>query len=214
MKKVAIGCAVLLVLAGVAAGGIGYYSYLKIKSTVAQLAELRQVSDIERGVKNTTPFVAPESHALTATQVERLVQVQTRVHDRLGASAAAIQSKYQALLDKKDNDVTDLPALLSAYKDLARTVIDAKHAQVEALNNAGMSLEEYRWIRSEAYRALGVPFVDMDMAQMVERAKNGQAATATMGGTLTGTAPPSNVKLVEKYRKQLEDYVPLASFGL
>lgn len=215
MKKLAIGCLVVLVVGGAALAGIGYYGYLKVKSTVSQLAELGQVSDIERGVRIKTAFAAPASHELTATQIDRLLQVQTRVRERLGANAAAIERSYKSLLDKKQHDITDTPALLSAYRDMARALIDAKRAQVEALNEVGLSIDEYRWIRSEAYRALGVPLVDMDVAQIFERGRNGgQPGTVTLGGAFTGTGPASNLKLVEKFRKPLEDYMPLATFGL
>lgn len=215
MKKFAIGCLVVFVVVGAAFVGIGYYGYLKLKSTVSQLAELGQVSDIERGVRIQTAFAVPASHELTSTQVDRLLQVQKRVRERLGANAAAIERNYQTLLNKKQNDITDMPALLSAYRDMAHALIDAKRAQVEALNDVGLSLDEYRWIRNEVYRALGAPFVDMDVAQMVERARNGgQPGTVTLGGAFTGTGPASNVRLVEKFRKPLEDYLPLATFGL
>lgn len=215
MKKVAIGCLVVVVVLGAAIAGIGYYGYLKVKSTVSQLAELGQVADIERGVRIKTPFVAPGSHELTANQVERLLQVQTRVRERLGTNVGAIERNYKTLLDKKQNDITDMPALLSAYRDMARALIDAKRAQVEALNDVGLSLDEYRWIRSEAYRALGIPLVDMDVAQIMERTRNGgQPGTVTLGGAFTGTGPASNLKLVEKFRKPLEDYMPFATFGL
>lgn len=215
MKKLAIGCLVVFVVAGAAFVGVAYYGYLKVKSTVTQLAELSQVSDIERGVRIRTPFVAPQSQELTASQVDRLLQVQTRVRQRLGANAAAIERNYKSLLDKKQNDITDMPALLSAYRDLAHALIDAKRAQVEALNDTGLSLDEYRWIRNQAYRALGVPLVDMDIAQIVEQARNGgQPGTVTLGGAFTGTGSASNLKLVEKFRKPLEDYLPLATFGL
>ena len=33
-------------------------------------------------------------------------------------------------------------------------------------------------------------------------------------GAFRGAAPPSNVTLVEKFKKQLEDNLALASFGL
>jgi hypothetical protein len=215
MKKLAIGCLVVVVVVGAALVGIGYYGYLKLKSTVSQLAELGQVVDIERGVRIKTAFVIPGSHELTAVQVDRLLQVQARVRERLGTNVTAIERNYKLLLDKKQNDITDLPALLSAYRDMARALIDAKRAQIEALNEVGLGLEEYRWIRSEAYRALGIPFVDMDFAQIVERTRNGQQpGTVTLGGAFTGTGPASNLKLVEKFRKPLEDYMPFATFGL
>jgi len=215
MKKLAIGCLVVLVVVGAAVAGIGYYGYLKVKSSVTQLAELGQIGDLERGVRIKTAFVAPASRELTAGQVDRLLQVQARVRERLGAGAAAIERNYKSLLDKKDATAADLPALLGAYRDLARTLIDAKKAQVEALNDLGLSLDEYRWIRTESYRALGVPFVDMDVSRITERARNGQTAgVIEMNGALGDKGPDANVRLVEKHRKALEDYMALASFGL
>ena len=215
MKKLAIGCGIVLLLVGMAVVGATYYAYTKVKSTVAQLAELGQVTDIEKGVTNTSPFTAPSTGALTAAQVDRLVQVQTRVREKLGAGAAAIERNYKSLLDKKDASVTDLPALVGAYKDLAKTLVDAKRTQVEVLNQLNMSLGEYRWIRAEAYHSLGVPFVDMDFGRLVERAKNGQTAgTIALNGAPGDKPLEANVRLVEKHRKQLEDYMALASLGL
>ena len=78
--------------------------------------------------------------------------------------------------------------------------LDAKRAQVDALNEVGLSLEEYRWIRSEAYRALGVPFIDVDFARIAEQTRSGQqSAPVLIGGALTGPGPASNLKLVERY---------------
>jgi len=215
MKKFAIGCSIVVLVLAVAGVGVGYYVYSKAKTALTQLAELGKVTDIDKGVKNKTAFNAPASGELTEAQVDRLLQIQTRVRERLGAGAAEIERKYHGRFDKKDATVTDLPALLSAYADLAKTLIDAKKAHVDALNDAGMSLEEYRWIRRTSYRALGVPFVDMDVSLLAERAKNGQTAgTLDFNGPVGDKGPEGNVKLAEKHRKALEDYMVLAQFGL
>ena len=215
MKKFAIGCSIVALVLAVAGVGVGYYVYSKAKTAFTQLAELGKVTDIDKGVKNKTAFNAPASGELTEAQVDRLLQIQTRVRERLGAGAAEIERKYHGRFDKKDATVTDLPALLSAYADLAKTLIDAKKAHVDALNDAGMSLEEYRWIRRTSYRALGVPFVDMDVSLLAERAKNGQTAgTLDFNGPVGDKGPEGNVKLAEKHRKALEDYMVLAQFGL
>ena len=138
------------------------------------------------------------------------------MRDRLGKDMAAFERNYKTLAAKKDFTAVDMPGLLSAYRDMATGWLDAKRAQVDALNDVGLSLDEYRWIRSESYRALGVPFIDVDFARIAEQARSGgqQSAPVRVGGAFTGPGPASNLKLVEKYRKQLEDYVPLASFGL
>src|SRR5262249_42832387 len=217
MKKVAIGCLILLVVGGAAAAGVMYYGYMKVKGMAAQFAELGQVSDIERGVRVKGPYVAPESGELTAGEVDKLMAVQTKVRDGLGTRFAEIQRNYKSLADKKQADVTDLPALFGAYRDLAHALVEAKRTQVAALNDAGISLEEYKWIRDASYKALGIPFMDLDISQAIEKARNGVqpgANSVTVGGAFTGAGTASNLKLVEKFRKPLEDYVPLASFGL
>ena len=216
MKKLAIGCLVVLVVAGAAVVGIGYYGYLKVRSTVAQLAELQKVPEMERGIRIKTPFAVPASGELTAGQVDRFIRVTTRVRDRLGVDMAAFERNYKTLAEKKQTTAADLPALMSAYRDMATGWLNAKRAQVDGLNEVGLSLEEYRWIRSEAYRALGVPFVDVDFARIADQVRSGgqPSAPVLLGGALTGSGPASNLKLVERFRKQLEDFVPLASFGL
>jgi hypothetical protein len=216
MKKLAIGCLVVFLVVGVAVVGIGYYGYLKVKDTVSQLAELQKVPEIERSIRVKTPFNVPASGELTAAQVDRFMTVTTRVRERLGQEAAKFERNYKTLADKKNFTAADMPALLSAYRDMATGWLAAKRAQVDALNEVGLSLEEYRWIRSESYRALGVPFVDVDFARIAAEAQGGKQPSAPMmvGGAFTGPGPAANLKLVERYRKQLEDYMPLASFGL
>jgi hypothetical protein len=215
MKKLAIGCGLIVLLVGAGIIGVGYYGYLKVRSTVNQFAELRQVPDIERGIKIQTPFAPPASGELTEKQVERLMLVQRRVHERLGQDFAAMERNYKSLMDKKEATVTDLPALVSAYKDMAASWMSAKREQVQALNDAGLSLSEYRWIRLQSYRAIGVPFVDMDFGRLAEQATSSKPAEV-MGnfGPSTGPDAAANLKIVERYRKDLERYVPLAAFGL
>jgi hypothetical protein len=217
MKKLAIGCGLIVLLLGTAIIGVGYYGYLKVKSTVSQIAELGEARNIERGVRVQTPFVVPESGELTAVQVDKLMKVTSRVRARLDQDMAAFQRTYKALADKKEATAADLPVLMSAYRDLAKDWLAAKREQVDALNEAGLSLDEYRWIRSAAYGALDIPFMDVDfgrIAEQVRKAGSQVTPNVLVGGAFAGKGPASNLRLVEKYRKQLEDYVPLASFGL
>ena len=82
---------------------------------------------------------------------------------------------------------------------------------------ADLSLDEYRWIRDQAYRALGQPFVDLDIAKLVEEAGRGVTSSDTVGqlkGAIGATGPEVNRKLIERVKKVLEDNLALASFGL
>jgi hypothetical protein len=223
MKKVAIGCLVVLVVCGVAAAAVGYYVYGKARSTISeftatatQFAELGKIPQIENGVEIKTPFMIPSGGTLTQSQVDKFVHVQAHVRTRLGHNFEVLQQKYKTLMDKKDANVLDLPQLVAAYRDLAASWIDAKRAQVQALNEVGLSLSEYRWIRSESYKSLNMPLVDIDFGKIAEQIRNNQQPSQEimLGGAFSGSASPENVRLVERYRKQLEENMPMATFGL
>lgn len=216
MKKLAIGCGIALLVTGIAAAGMTYYLYQRVASTVSQFAELAKIPDLEREVRNRAAFTPPSSEELTEAQIEKLVQVQAHVRQKIGEQMKAFEAKYKTLAEKQKADISDAPELLAAYRDLAATWIDAKRSQIEALNAANLSLDEYKWIRDQAYRALGQAFVDLDIGKMVNDVQRG--ATSTNPGELRGSVgpagPESNQKLVEKFRKLLEDNIALASFGL
>jgi hypothetical protein len=216
MKRIAIGCLVIILLGGAVAVGIGFYLYRKAQATLAEFRQFDQVPDLERQVRVQGSYTPPSSGELTAQQLDRLVRVQTHVKERLGQRFAEMERRYKALSGKKEATFSDLPELLSAYRDLAAAWMDAKRSQVEALNEAGLSLEEYRWIRDQAYQALGVPFVDFDIAKFAEQIKSGSPniQPGQIRGAIGESGPEANRKLIEKYKKVLEDNVSLASFGL
>lgn len=216
MKKLAIGCLIAIVVVGIA-GAIGaYFLYRQVRTTVTQFAEVGSVAEIERNVRNQTPFTPPSSGELTAAQVQKLVQVQSQVRARLGERQAELERKYKELSEKREATALDLPQLIAAYRDLAAVWVEGKRAQVDALNAAGLSLDEYRWVRGQAYQALGIPIVEIDVARIIEDAKSG--ATGNQPGSIAGSfgpsGPDSNRALVEPHKEQLENSVALATFGL
>jgi hypothetical protein len=216
MKKLLIALAIIFALAGIAAVGVGYYVYRQVRSTVAQFAELAEVPDIERRIRVKGGFVPPTSEELTEKQLASFVRVQAQVRQRIGERFADFERKYKTLLDKEQATIADAPAVIAAYRDLAATWVEAKRAQVDGLNDVQLSLEEYRWIRDQAYRALGIPFADLDVSKIVEAAERGvSSADATqLRGAIGPVGPEVNRKLVAAVKKQLEENVALASFGL
>ena len=216
MKKLAIGCGFVLVLVGIVVAGASYYVYRQASATFAQLRELGQVPQIESSVRNRSTFTPPASEVLTAGQVERLLKVQGLVRQRLGQRFTELQTKYKTFIDKKDTTALDLPALVAAYRDVAAAWMEAKRSQADALNSVDMSLDEYRWIRNQAYRALGAPYVDFDVAKLIEGIKNNRTTIepGRILGSIGPTGPDANRKLIEPFKHQLEENLPLASFGL
>ena len=215
MKKVAIGCAVLLVLGMVGAGGASYVAYRKVSSTFAGFAELGSLPELEGSVRNQRPFEAPADGEPSREQIERVLEIQQAVRARLGDRADQIEHRYRRLLAKDSATAVDLPELMSAYRDLAAAYMDAKRAQVDALNRADLSLEEYRWTRSRAYAALGMSLMDVDVSRIIEDVKAGRQPAGPayrLSGASTGS--PAVRNLVEPHRKALEANVGLAFFGL
>jgi hypothetical protein len=215
MKKLVIALLAIFTLAGLAAAGAGYYVYRQVRSTVSQFAELGQVPEIERGVRVKGGFVPPASEELTAAQVERFMRVQARVRQTLGQRFAEFERKYRSLSQKDQPSLADAPAVIAAYRELASTWLDAKRSQVAALNDVGLSLDEYRWIRDQAYRALGMPYVDLDFGALAAEVRSGITTEASrLRGSIGEAGPELNRKLIETVRKQLESNLALASFGL
>jgi hypothetical protein len=215
MKKLAIGCVVLLAIGVAGAAGASYFAYRRVASAYAGFAELGSLPDIERSIRNQRPFAPPSSDEPDRAQLERLLEVQQAVRSRLGTRAEEIERRYERLLAKDSVTAVDLPELVSAYRDLAGAYVDAKRAQVDALNRAGLSLEEYRWTRSRAYAALGIPLMDLDVSQIIEDMKAGrQPATPAYQMTAGPVGSPAVRRLVEPHRKALEANVGLAFFGL
>ena len=216
MKKLAIGCLVIILLGGAAVAGVTYFLYRKAQATFAEFSRFKEVPDLERQVKAQGPYTPPSSGELTEAQIERLVRVQTHVRERLGVRFAEMEKKYKTLAQKENPTLSDMPEILAAYRDVAAAWLDAKRGQVEALNANRLSLEEYKWIRDRAYQALGMPFVDFDVSKFAEQIKNGSpnVQPSQIGGSLGEAGPEANRKLVERFKKVLEENLSLASFGL
>jgi hypothetical protein len=215
MKKLAIGCAVLMLVGMVGAAGASYYAYHKVSSAFTQFAELGSLPEIERSVKNQRAYEPPATGEPSAAQIEHLLEVQGTVRTRLGVRADEIEHRYQRLLAKDSVTAVDVPELVSAYRDLAAAYMDGKRAQVEALNRAGLSLEEYRWIRSQTYGALGMSLLEVDVSQIIEDLKAGrQPTTPATRPTPAASASPALRAQVEPHRKALEANIGLAFFGL
>ena len=114
-----------------------WYAYHKVSSAFAGFAQLSTIPDLERSVANQGPYTPPASGEPSPKQLDRLLQVQQAVRDRLGTRANEIEYRYRKLLAKKEATAVDAPELISAYRDLAAAYMDAKRAQVDALNRAG-----------------------------------------------------------------------------
>jgi hypothetical protein len=218
MKKVIIICLGLFLLIGAAAITAGYFFvYKPAKQYIATFTQLQVLPKLEAEVKNQSGYVAPASGELTTAQVRRFLAAQQAIRTHLGQRVEQIGAKYQWL--EKSGDSSQRPPvseLVGALKEMAGLIVEAKRAQVEALNQQRFSLGEYEWTRARVYEASGIP-LDLTFQAAIREAAAGKVpAFEKMGQpeTAAGTVPDANRALVAPHKQQLTDSAGLAFFGL
>jgi hypothetical protein len=223
MKKVALGCLGVFVVLVVIGGVAGYFFvYKPAAAYIASLKQFGEIATLDKNVTNKATFTPPDGNALTEEMVSRFVKVQEAMEARLGARSAELKAKYDQL-DKLQKDQGRSPSLgevLTALKDLSGIIVDGKRAQVDALNQAGFSLEEYAWVRSQVYAAAGLALNEinlrsLDPQKIAEAAKAGgnQSAPMTKVGS-DENVPEHNKELVKPYAEKLQQWIALGFFGL
>lgn len=222
MNRFAIGCLALLGVGAVGTAGASYYAYRRVSSAVAPLYDLGSVVGLEQSIRKQGRYTPPASGEPGPTQVGRLLEVQEGVRSRLGARADELYHRYRKYFEPVDGVKAPVGSAVDSALlgfrmslDLAGIYVEGKRAQVDALNRAGLSLEEYRWTRSRVYAALGVPLPEMDISGVVAALKEGRppsTSTRPVADSRPGSATVR--KMVEPHRKTLEDNVGLAFFDL
>lgn len=177
------GCLGVALLVLVAGGGAVYWFVLRplwqgASALVESAQQWQQVAQLDQAVSNREPFQAPPDGRLDTARVAALVAVQQAMSTRLGDRWQQLEAKYAELKSDQQRDGREpgVQDMFVAYADIAALIVEAKRAQVEALNAQGLSLEEYRWIRAQAFAALGLAahdatppaLADSDMAANAE----------------------------------------------
>ncbi|HRN18290.1 MAG TPA: hypothetical protein PLU66_04320 [Trueperaceae bacterium] len=206
-KKFALGCLIVAIAVIVVGGGAAYFYVIRpLTNTVKAATELGRISEIEGGVKNKRSFAAPSDGELKASDVERYLSVTRAVSAGLKGKAEELQTKYSQLVDDDRNP--SVRQVIDAYADIIRLVVQAKELQVKALNAEGFSLAEYSWVRREVYQAAGLGYHALDLTALSEGEVDEDQ------DTVLPEAPPKNVELVAPHTDELNEYMPLAVFGL
>lgn len=216
MKKFAIGCGVVLLLAVLVVGIGGYVVYSRfLKPMAGAVTELSQLGDIEKQVSNTSSFAAPDTGELTEAMVTRFVKVQEAMQSKLGTKMDQLKGKYDQIDKalKSERRQASFGEAMAALKDLSTIIVEAKHAQVAALNEANFSVREYEWVRRQVYAAVGMAAAGFDLKNIKEIAQDAGRGDMPQKAEV-GEAPEHNKTLVKPYEKKLQEWAPLAFFGL
>jgi hypothetical protein len=204
------GCFGLLLAAGLA--GWAAWMFL-VRPAQALVNQFQQVISLERTVQNQTPYSAPSTQRLSQAQVQRFVQVQRQVKSQLGARYQRIEARLNQLANQQVGQLNlDYRTALDLFTDSSSLVVDAKRIQVEAVNRARFSAQEYAWVRSQVYAALGYGVPNINPQEVLKQIGNRDFNPSVVLPKID--APKANVQLVEPFRNELVSYYPLTWFGL
>jgi hypothetical protein len=230
VKKVLAGCLIVLVIAVIGFGVAGYYAFRwaqpMIQSTGDYLDRARQMARLGDRVQNRAPYVPPASGELTASQVDRFVAVQTRVRDELGSRWAEIETKSAEIRDKTSASADTLRRdrqepltfgeFASVLSDISNIYMEARRAQVDALNVQKFSDAEYAWVRNRVYEAAGMEVassIDMTKLEALAR-ESAMKSNVRLPDIRRPDIPPANIRLIKPHLDKLKAWIPLAALGL
>ena len=207
MKNFAIGCLGVLVVLAVVGGGVAWFKVIKPGMEFAGgIAELgREYSELNESIDNRSGFTPPAEGELNEDRFQRFLAAQRQMRNELEGRLGELQEKYESLEDEIDErgGQAGLGDMMAAYGDLTGLLIDAKRAQVEALNSQNFSLQEYTWVRDQVYRAIGESVA-------VAAVSNGAGG----GGEYETSIPEATREMVEPHREELLEGHALAWWGL
>jgi cell division protein FtsB len=220
--KIAIGCGIAAVLAGlavvVAIGGLAWFVKDRAESYVASEDEIQAL----KAEVNAEPWSPPSDGIVAEERLEAFLEVRRRVHD--------VYSQYADLLESKQGD--------AELGDVTRTfsmIGELRKAQAEAQAGAGMGDEEYGWLAGQVYRSVLASELETNtgetsasaaveqairaLEQQLESsgdlpAEQRDALRAQIEKLRDGAAesaqqlevPEENVELMRRYRGQIDRY--------
>jgi len=210
MKNFAIGCAAVLVILTVAGVGVVWFKFgddisagIDAVQGVAKLAP--QFEELNDSIENRASYAPPADGELSEDAFQRFLAAQRQMRTELEGRLEELQSKYEALEQEIDErgGQAGISDMMGAYGDLADLLVDAKRAQVEAINDHDFSLQEYNWVRDQVYRAIG------ESVAVAAIAANPTASTE-----FQASVPEATREMVEPHREELMKAHVLAWWGL
>jgi hypothetical protein len=222
MKKILVGCLVVLVIAIIGFSVAGYYAYRwaqpMIQSTGDYLERAREMARLGDQIQNKSSYTPPATGELTALQVDRFIAVQGRVRDELGARWKEIETKAAEIQAKTRNNQRELTfaEFTAVFSDLAGIYTDARRAQVNALNVQKFSDDEYTWVRNRVYEAAGMEVASgIDLSRIQELARDSaDRNNVTLPDVPKPNVPEANITLVRPHLPKLKESFALALLGL
>lgn len=209
--KIAIGCVVACVLAGIVAmvalGGAAWWLKGKVETVAKDVTGDQERIDELHERANANAFVRPADGALQEDRLLKFISVRRRVYAVYEKHKAEIEARTR----KEQPDFGDLTKGLSVISEL-------RLAQAQALADAGISEDEYRFMVESVYKTLWAFAVAGATGgkTVSEAAENGMEQTAEALRESRKTlenAPPEIRDQMKALAEQLEQSAEQARLG-
>lgn len=211
----------IVVLGGVLAAVAGFYLYRTASGVVENarnyLEGMSELGELEKQITSRSPYAAPASGELTDAQMERFARVQASVRAALGERVNEIEKKYEHLKANADTQQQlSLREVIGALQEITSLFVQTRRFQVNALNQEGFSQSEYSWVRDRVFQAAGMEVTAMLDLKKIEDAVREGTGIENIGAPKVPSpnVPEKNRALVKRYLTKMDEWLPLAFFGL
>lgn len=169
-KKWLAGCLVVLVLVIAGLGAAWWFVLRPMWSAGSDLVQGAKdwatTVDLGDDIANTTSYTPPADGRLTPAQVQSLVQVQEVFVAEMGADLARLAQRAREAQALKNGGEASFQDVATAYSELSTLLKRARDAQAKGVNQAGLSRDEYAFIRRQAFAALPLLVEMPDLANV------------------------------------------------
>lgn len=157
-KKLLTGCLVVVLVLAVAAGAAWWFLLRPMWNAGGEMLSGAKdwATSLDLGdITNQAPYDPPADGRLTEAQVAALVQVQGAVVHDMGTDLQALAERARrAQAARAQGQPPDLQDAAALYREGVAVMGRLKDAQARAVNEAGLSRDEYAFIRRQAMAAL------------------------------------------------------------
>jgi hypothetical protein len=214
MKKTGVA---LLIAGGVlllALGGAGTVFYVKVYRPIGSplMAMAGGKALEERRLQNRVEFLPPASGQLTAEQTTKFVGVEDEVLKQVASGIAVLTQGQRDLEQARDANALSVRTALRVFGDIKAVYLNAKVAQIDAMNRANFSKAEFEWVRRQLYRAAGLRLSQVDVSDVLAGVPDPTVVVRQF--ELTGSVPEQNQHLALPFASKLETWNALGFFGL
>ena len=179
--KIAIGCGIAVLVAGIVAvvalGGLAFWAKGKVEDLTSEQNKIEEL----RRKANANHFTPPADLGISEDRLQKFLEVRKHVY--------GVYDRHKQELDemgrKKQGDFGDVRKGFALINEL-------RLAQAQGLADVGMSEDEYRFLVEQIYKSMWAS----------EASRSGNASPAAADSSV----PPANVALFRKYEPDIKKY--------